>query len=86
MTCGHCVAGVKRALEAVPGVESADVSLADGRASVRGTAALPTLVGAVEEEGYSAAPMDSASAPAELEGSGESCSRCQLGGNASEEE
>ena len=57
MTCGHCVAGVKKALEAVPGVESAEVSLAQGRASVRGTAELPALVEAVVEEGYEAAPL-----------------------------
>lgn len=57
MTCGHCVAGVKRALEAVPGVENADVSLADGRATVLGTAELPALVEAVVEEGYEASPV-----------------------------
>ena len=54
MTCGHCVAGVKKALEAVPGVESAEVSLAEGRATVRGTAPVPELIAAVEEEGYAA--------------------------------
>ena len=54
MTCGHCAAGVKRALEAVPGVESAAVSLAEARATVRGTAEIPRLLAAVEEEGYSA--------------------------------
>ena len=54
MTCGHCVAGVKKALEALPGVESADVSLAEGRAVVRGTAPVAELVAAVEEEGYTA--------------------------------
>lgn len=54
MTCGHCVAAVKKALEGVPGVEGADVSLAEGRATVRGNAELPALVGAVEEEGYHA--------------------------------
>ena len=54
MTCGHCVAGVKRALEAVPGVESAEVSLVEGRATLRGSAELSALVGAVEEEGYRA--------------------------------
>ena len=53
MTCGHCVASVKRALEAVPGVESADVSLAGRRAVVRGEVARGALVAAVEDEGYS---------------------------------
>jgi copper chaperone CopZ len=52
MTCGHCVAAVKRALEAVSGVESAEVSLAEGRARVRGTASREQLSAAVEEEGY----------------------------------
>jgi copper chaperone len=55
MTCGHCVAGVEKALEAVPGVESADVSLTPGRAAVRGNAEPGALIHAVEEEGYSAA-------------------------------
>ena len=34
MTCGHCVASVRSALEAVPGVRSVDVDLAGGRAEV----------------------------------------------------
>jgi len=54
MTCGHCVTAVRKALEAVPGVESADVNLAEGRATVEGNANLETLVEAVEEEGYTA--------------------------------
>lgn len=54
MTCGHCVAAVKKALEAVPGVESAEVSLTPGRAAVRGHAPLKALLQAVEEEGYEA--------------------------------
>lgn len=57
MTCGHCVAGVKKALEAVPGVEKAEVSLADGRATILGAAELPALVEAVVEEGYEATPV-----------------------------
>ncbi|RYG26114.1 heavy-metal-associated domain-containing protein [bacterium] len=58
MTCGHCVAGVKKALEAVPGVESAEVSLAEGRAIVHGTAPIGQLVAAVEEEGYGASSSE----------------------------
>jgi copper chaperone len=54
MTCGHCVAAVKKALEAVPSVENAEVSLGEGRASVRGKAPLVELIKAVEEEGYAA--------------------------------
>lgn len=54
MTCGHCVAGVKKALESVPGVEAAEVYLSEGRATVKGKAELNALLSAVEEEGYSA--------------------------------
>jgi copper chaperone len=33
MTCGGCVASVKRVLEALPGVSNVDVKLSPGRAS-----------------------------------------------------
>lgn len=35
MMCGHCEAAVKKALEAIPTVESADVSHTEGRATVK---------------------------------------------------
>src|SRR4051812_35837557 len=35
MTCDHCVGTVRRALESVPGVESASVDLRAGQADVR---------------------------------------------------
>ena len=54
MTCGHCVSAVTKALEAVPGVESADVVLADGRATVLHEGVVGALVAAVEDEGYEA--------------------------------
>ncbi len=54
MTCGHCVAAVTKALEATPGVESADVVLADGRATVLHEGIVGALVAAVEDEGYEA--------------------------------
>ncbi len=56
MTCAHCARSVKEALEAVPGVESAEVNLADGKAIVQGTAERRVLVAAVEEEGYRVSP------------------------------
>ncbi len=59
MTCGHCVAAVKRALERVQGVGSADVDLAAGRARVDGDAAVAALVAAVQDEGYQAKPLAS---------------------------
>ena len=54
MTCGHCVRAVKNALEAVPGVESADVVLTPGRATVMHEGIPGALVAAVQDEGYEA--------------------------------
>lgn len=55
MTCQHCVGAVTKALEKVPGVERAEVSLEAGEATVSGTADVAALIAAVEEEGYTAA-------------------------------
>ena len=55
MTCNHCVMAVTKALKSVPGVESADVSLAKAQAVVRGSANTQSLIAAVKEEGYEAA-------------------------------
>ena len=52
MTCSHCQAAVKGALEAVEGVEGATVDLESGIAQVEGPADLDALIAAVEEEGY----------------------------------
>lgn len=57
MTCGHCTAAVKKALEGVAGVSHADVDLAAGRARVDGQADVSELVAAVQDEGYQAAPV-----------------------------
>lgn len=54
MSCGHCVKAVEKALKAVPGVEGAQVDLAQGRATVQGAADPQTLIAAVQEEGYGA--------------------------------
>ncbi|MBX3110925.1 MAG: heavy-metal-associated domain-containing protein [Fimbriimonadaceae bacterium] len=54
MSCGHCVNSATKALKAVPGVESAEVDLAAGTATVVGTAGIEALVAAVEEEGFQA--------------------------------
>lgn len=54
MTCGHCQAAVKKALEKVEGVRAAQVDLAAGRATVEGAADLAALIAAVEDEGYRA--------------------------------
>lgn len=55
MTCNHCVMSVTKALESVPGVESADVSLAKAQAVVQGEADRQAMIAAVKEEGYEAA-------------------------------
>ncbi len=53
MTCGHCVMHVKNALQAVEGVTEVNVDLQAGTATVQGGDA-PSLIKAVETEGYSA--------------------------------
>ena len=54
MTCGHCVAAVTKALENIPGVEKAEVSLEKAQAIVSGDADSQAMVAAVKEEGYQA--------------------------------
>ena len=57
MTCASCVRSVEGALASVPGVSSAEVNLANERATVRldpAVAELPALVKAVERAGYGA--------------------------------
>jgi copper chaperone len=55
MTCGHCVAAVTKALQKVPGVQAADVSLENAQAVVKGSADAPSLIKAIKDEGYDAA-------------------------------
>jgi mercuric ion binding protein len=55
MTCGHCVMAVKKSLEAVEGVLSAEVTLAPPRAVVTydpSRASIERLTGATGNEGY----------------------------------
>lgn len=54
MNCPHCVKSVKDALEAVPGVEQAEVSLEDNQAVVHGVADTAILVDVVKTAGYEA--------------------------------
>ena len=57
MTCGGCVASVTRVLKALPGVESAEVKLQPGEATVRYDEAKvsPTAIRtAIEGAGYDA--------------------------------
>ncbi|WBU56970.1 heavy metal translocating P-type ATPase [Paracoccus sediminicola] len=65
MTCASCVGRVERALTALPGVSSAEVNLATGRAEVAHYGLDPArLADAVSKAGYSASPADDA-APAD---------------------
>ena len=53
MTCAHCVADVKKSLEAVEGVEAADLDLASGNVRVEGDDLdNEALIKAVEAAGY----------------------------------
>jgi len=59
MSCGHCVAAVKKALSAVPGVLEVEVSLDPPRAKVAydpSKATVKALSAAVEAEGFSCTP------------------------------
>jgi mercuric transport protein len=59
MTCGHCVAAVKKALAAVPGVGEVEVTLAPPRAVVSCDPSRTTvemLTKATGEEGYPSLP------------------------------
>ncbi len=54
MTCPHCLISVTKALEAVDGVEKADVSLESGEALIMGGADAASLIAAVKAAGYTA--------------------------------
>ena len=64
MSCASCVGRVERALAALPGVLSASVNLATGRAELRhpaGAVSLSDIEAAVRAAGYEAHPLDSSS-------------------------
>ncbi|MDW5505654.1 cation transporter [Pseudomonas lundensis] len=52
LSCMHCVGSTRKALEAVPGVTAADVTI--DNATVTGDVDPQTLIKAVEEAGYHA--------------------------------
>lgn len=53
MTCGHCVAGVTRALTGVPGVTVGQVAIGTASVAYDPTATTPAdITTAVEDEGY----------------------------------
>ena len=58
MTCGHCENAVNKALAALPGVTRVvKVSRDEERVAVEGDADVQSLIAAIEEEGYTAAPL-----------------------------
>ncbi|MBI3926893.1 MAG: cadmium-translocating P-type ATPase [Armatimonadetes bacterium] len=70
MTCASCVRHVERAIQAVPGVQAAQVNLATEKATVIGTATGADLRAAVEDAGYQAEDVEepALSGEDELEG------------------
>ena len=52
LMCGHCRTRVEKALKAVPGVETVEVSLENKSAEVTGTATEEQLRQAVTAAGY----------------------------------
>jgi copper chaperone CopZ len=55
MSCGHCVAHVTKALQEVPGVQSADVKLEEGSALVQHhNADVQAMLTAVDDAGFEA--------------------------------
>lgn len=60
MMCAHCEARVRKALEALPAVESAEPDHETGRVTVTLTAPIPDeeLVSAVTRVGYSVRGVD----------------------------
>ena len=64
MNCNGCVQSVNRALQNVPGVERAEVSLEQARARIHWKPAtaknISALIGAVQAAGFKAAPIEAA--------------------------
>ena len=55
MMCGHCKARVEKALKAVAGVETVEISLENKTATVTGSADASALRQAVTDAGYQVA-------------------------------
>ncbi|MFE8070235.1 heavy metal translocating P-type ATPase [Marinobacteraceae bacterium S3BR75-40.1] len=56
--CASCVQSIEQALRGVPGVKQASMNFADRTAQVEGDVDPQTLVKAVEDAGYGAAPLE----------------------------
>jgi len=60
-SCASCVSKIERALVQVPGVEHAEMNLAQATVSVSGSARLESMVRAIEKIGYEASSLDNKS-------------------------
>jgi Cu+-exporting ATPase len=58
MTCASCVGRVEKALKRVAGVDQVSVNLTTEEARIEGAADTASLISAVEDAGYEAAPKD----------------------------
>ena len=69
MSCSHCVQAVTRALRECPGVASADVDLASGRAVVGGSDInVEALMSAMATAGYPVTPLKGEPIPGQMPG------------------
>lgn len=77
MSCKHCQAHVKEALEKVPGVASAEVDLEGAKACVNAddSVTADALVKAVEAAGYGASPLEGKTVTLPVKGM--MCGHCQ---------
>ena len=77
MSCKHCQAHVKEALEKVPGVASAEVDLEGAKACVKAddSVTADSLVKAVEAAGYGASPLEGKTVTLPVKGM--MCGHCQ---------
>lgn len=74
MTCGHCVAAISRAVDALGG--RAQVDLTRGTVTVEGTTDVAAVRRAIEDEGYTVVDVQAADAQ-RGGGSGGSCCGCR---------
>lgn len=59
MSCGHCVGAVRRALDAVPGVEVEEVAIGEARIAFDpATTSTAAITEAIEDEGYQVAATE----------------------------
>ena len=58
MSCNHCKAAVKNAIDVIPGVEKVEVDLPGGKAYVYGSHNAEEVVKAVSERGYQASLLE----------------------------